>query len=146
MPSTYLCLNVHIVFSTKNRAPFLQPDIIERVHDYLGGTARGLGAIVVRIGGVEDHVHLLLKLRGTHSTSSLVREIKKACTGWIQEFVPGFSWQEGYGAFSVSQERMKGVENYIENQAEHHRTMDFREELIMLYRLAEIEFDPTDLD
>lgn len=100
----------------------------------------------VRIGGVEDHVHLLLKMNATHSVANLVREIKKSSNSWLKERVPEFAWQEGYGAFSVSQERMKGVEKYIRNQVEHHKTMNFREERIMLYQLAGIEFDPEDLD
>jgi len=100
----------------------------------------------VRIGGVEDHVHLLLKMNATHSVANLVREIKKSSNSWLKERVPSFAWQEGYGAFSVSQERMKGVEKYIRNQVEHHKAMNFREERIMLYRLAGIEFDQEDLD
>ena len=107
---------------------------------------RGLGAIPVRIGGVEDHVHLLIKINATHSVANLVREIKKSSNSWMKERVPEFGWQEGYGAFSVSQERMKGVEKYIRGQVEHHKTMDFLEERIMLFRLAEIEFDPNELD
>ena len=146
MKSTYLSLNYHIIFSTKNRHPYLQEFIRDQAHDYLGGTAKGLGAIPVRIGGVEDHVHLLLKLNATHSVAGLVREIKKSSNAWLKQSIPDFGWQEGYGAFTVSQERMKGVEKYVRNQVEHHKTMDYPTERIMLYRLGGIEFDPNDLD
>lgn len=146
MRSTFLSLNVHIVFSTKNREPFLHDDIRDMAHDYMGGTIRGLGGIPVRIGGVEDHVHLLFKYNATNSIAKLVQEIKKSSNSWMKEIIPYFAWQEGYGAFSVSQERMKGVEKYIRSQVEHHKTMSFRDERIMLYRLAGIDFDPDDLD
>ena len=146
MSATFVSLYIHIVFSTKNRHPWLTDKFIARMHDYLGETLRGLGATSIRIGGVEDHVHLLVGIKATHCISELVREIKKASTNWMHEELPTFSWQVGYGVFSVSPERVKGVSKYIDNQAEHHKTMTFVEERIMLYRLAGIDFDPNDLD
>ena len=116
------------------------------MYDYLGGSLRGLGATSIRVGGVEDHVHLLVGIKTTHCISDLVRDIKKASTNWMQDELPAFSWQVGYGVFSVSPERLKGVSKYIDNQVEHHKTMTFVEERIMLYRLAGIDFDPDDLD
>lgn len=114
--------------------------------DYLAGTVSGLNAMPIRVGGMPDHVHILLRMNATTCISDLVREIKKASTNWIRNEVPEFSWQEGYGAFSVSAERISGVVKYIENQEEHHREMTFKDERIMLFRLAKIEFDPDDLD
>lgn len=141
MPSTYLSLNVHIIFGTKNRHPFIA-DLV-RVHEYLGGTARGLGVVPLQIGGVADHVHLLLRLKATHCVADVVREIKKGSTKWFREElgVSDFAWQEGYGAFAVSPERMGGVTRYIENQEEHHRKKSFEEEYVELLRFAGIEFD-----
>ncbi len=146
MRSTYLSLYVHVIFSTKNREPFLTDDIRQRTFDYLGGTIGGLGALSVRVGGMPDHVHLLIRTNAKTSISDLVREIKKSSTNWIRNEVPSFSWQEGYGAFSVSAERLRGVVKYIENQEERHHKMTFEEERIMLFRLAGIEFEPDDLD
>lgn len=146
MSATYVSLYIHIVFSTKNRHPWLTDQFIARMYDYLGGSLRGLGATSIRVGGVEDHVHLLVGIKTTHCISDLVRDIKKASTNWMQDELPAFSWQVGYGVFSVSPERLKGVSKYIDNQVEHHKTMTFVEERIMLYRLAGIDFDPDDLD
>ncbi len=146
MPSTHLCLNVQLVFSTKDRVPNINDEIIADAHAYIGGVCRTLGAIPLQVGGVADHVHILLGIKATHSVANLVQEIKKHSNSWLQERVPGFSWQEGYGAFSVSPERVKGVIKYIQNQEEHHKAMTFEEERIMLLKLAGLDFDPDKLD
>ncbi|MBI1335143.1 MAG: IS200/IS605 family transposase [Armatimonadetes bacterium] len=146
MPSTYASLHVHVVYSTKGRHPSFHPDVIDEVHRYLGGTVNGLGAQSVIVGGVADHVHLLFGMRTTQSVSDLVREVKKASSHWMRERQRDFAWQEGYGAFSVSPERLGGVKKYIENQAEHHQKKSFREEFIELLRYAGIEFDEALLD
>ena len=144
--STYLALNVQIVFSTKHRQPFLNKDIIAPAHAYLGGVIKGLGGVPIQIGGVEDHVHILMGMKSTHSVAYLVQEIKKASGDWIREEIPNFLWQDGYAAFSVSPERLTGVSKYIENQAEHHHVKTFREEYIELLEFAGIAFDPKYLD
>jgi putative transposase len=146
MSKTYYSLNVHVIFSTKKRSPFLQGDLLDRTHRYLVGTINGLGGKALRVGGVADHVHLLFGMKSTDCVATMVREIKKATTNWIREEVPGFSWQVGYAAFSVSPERIMGVTKYIESQQEHHKTLTFAEERIMLFRLANVEFDLDDLD
>lgn len=146
MPATHLSLNVHLVFSTKDRAPVIREDIITDTHAYIGGVARTLGAIPLQVGGVADHVHILLGIKATHSIANLVQEIKKHSNSWVQERVAGFTWQPGYGGYSVSPERVSGVIKYIQNQEEHHKSMSFAEERIMLLKLAGIEFDPDKLD
>ncbi|MBS1728270.1 MAG: IS200/IS605 family transposase [Armatimonadetes bacterium] len=144
--STYLSLNVHIVFSTKNRNPYLQGELQTRAHEYMGGTVRGLGAIPLEIGGVEDHVHLLLRIKATHSISNLVQEIKKASTNRLQEDVRDFAWQGGYAALSDGYSEIAEVTKYIQNQVEHHRKMTFAEERLEILKLAGIEYDPRFLD
>ena len=98
MPSTYLSLHYHLVFSTKNRAAFIAPDWRARLHDYLGGTIRGLGGYPEGVGGVADHVHLLVGLKATHCLSDVMRELKKASSIWVHKEVGlrSFAWQEGY--------------------------------------------------
>ncbi len=146
MPSTYHSLFAHYVFSTKDRHPYFEPEIIQEVHRYLGGTLKGLGAEPLIVGGVEDHVHLLVGFKTTHCLSELVRETKKASTNWLRHEYSDFSWQEGGGVFTVSPERIDQVRKYIAKQAEHHRTKTFREEYIELLRFANIEFDESHLD
>lgn len=144
--STYLSLNIQIVFSTKDRNRYLTDAIRARAFEYIGGIARGLGAIPLEIGGVEDHVHLLLRIRATHSVSHLVQEIKKASTHWLREEIRDFSWQGGYAALSVGYGEVAEVTRYIQNQAEHHRKKTFEEERLEILKLAGIEYDPRFLD
>ena len=146
MPSTYYSLHNHYVFSTKERHPFLDEKIIHQAHEYLGGIIRGLGAKPVMIGGVDDHVHLLIGQKTTHCPADLIREIKKASTDWLRVEQPDFSWQEGYGAFSVSPERLDAVSRYIAKQPEHHAKKTYREEWIELLKYARIEFDESQFD
>ena len=120
--------------------------MLDRMHDYLGGTIRGLGCKSLRVGGTADHVHLLIGIGTKHCVADIVREVKKASTKWAREEIPGFTWQAGYAAFSVSSERLNGIVKYIDGQAEHHHRMTFEVEWVMLFKLAGIEFDPAELD
>jgi REP element-mobilizing transposase RayT len=97
MPSTYLSLHFHLVFSTKRREATLAPEWRSRLHDYLGGTVRGLGGYSDRVGGVADHVHLLVGLKATHCLADFMRELKKASSAWVHEEMGlrSFAWQEG---------------------------------------------------
>ena len=148
MSSTYLSLHYHLVFSTKNREALIAPEWRSRLHDYLGGTVRGLGGFPEGIGGVADHVHLLVGLKATHCLSDFMRELKKASSTWVHEEIGmrAFAWQEGYAAFTVSATAREGVKHYIANQEEHHRAKSFREELVELLNKAGIEYDPKYLD
>jgi putative transposase len=142
--STFLSLHYHITFSTKDRGPLIIPSWRDRLHEYLGGTIRGLAGIPQAVGGVADHVHLLVGLRATHALADFMRELKKAATNWVHEenLEPAFSWQEGYSAFTVSPNVRHHVKGYIARQEEHHRRKTYLEELTMLLKKAEIEFDP----
>ena len=148
MGSTFLSLHYHIVFSTKNRAPLIGASWRSRLHEYLGGTIRGFGGQPEAIGGVADHVHLLVGLRATHCVADVMRELKKASSVWIRDemIVDDFSWQEGYSAFTVSATSCPGVKKYIAHQEEHHRTRTFKEELISMLEQAGVEYDSRYLD
>ena len=148
MGSTYLSLRYHLVFSTKNRDPVISPDWQDRPHEYLGGTLRGLDAFPDGIGGVPDHVHLLVGLKATHRLADVVRDLKRASSNWVHETIGAhkFGWQDGYAAFTVSPTSRDDVRRYIANQAEHHRRKSFREELFEILERAGVEYDPKYLD
>jgi REP element-mobilizing transposase RayT len=148
MPSTYLSLHYHLVFGTKNREPMIDSAWRSRLHEYLGGTTRGLGGFPAEVGGVADHVHLLVGLKATHCLADLMRELKKASSMWIHEAlgVSYFAWQEGYAAFTVSATARESVRSYIVNQPEHHRVRTFREEVIEMLEKTGVEYDPKYLD
>lgn len=148
MGSTYLSLHYHLVFSTKNRIPSIDPGWQERLHEYLGGTLIGLGGFPEGIGGVADHVHLLFGLKATHCFADVVRELKKAATIWVHQEIglKAFAWQDGYAAFTVGAPARGEVRKYIANQENHHRTKTFREELIEMLERAGVEYDPKYLE
>ena len=148
MPSTFISLHYHIVFSTKNRKSFIHADWRDRLHEYLGGTVNGLGGFAQGVGGTEDHLHLLVGLKSTHCLADFMRELKKASSKWVHAEIgmTEFAWQEGYGTFTVSPNAREGVKRYVANQEEHHRKKTFREELIELLNQAGVEYDEKWLD
>ena len=148
MSSTYLSLHYHLVFSTKHRKPLIHDDWRERLHEYLGGSVAGLSGFPQGIGGVADHVHLLVGLKATHCLADFMRELKKASSVWVHEEIGQeiFAWQEGYSAFTVSAPARPGVQTYIANQPQHHRRKSFREELVELLERAGVQYDPRYLD
>ena len=145
MGSTYLSLHYHIVFGTKNRLPLIDGHWRTRLHDYLGGTLRGLGGFPERIGGTADHVHLLVSLKATHCLADIMRELKKSSSVWVHDelAVKQFAWQEGYAGFTVSASALSAVTRYIDNQEEHHRVKSFREELVEMLEKAGVDFNPA---
>src|SRR5712691_5818707 len=133
MSDSYTNLLYHIVFSTKDRRPLITPDYEVRLYDYLGGTIRNMGGISLELNGTEDHVHLLAKLRPDCALSDVLRDLKANATGWMHDVFPSlknFSWQRGYGAFTVSQSDVDAVRQYIARQKEHHQKISFRDEFI----------------
>ncbi|MCE0496861.1 MAG: IS200/IS605 family transposase [Methylacidiphilales bacterium] len=148
MSSTFLSLHYHLVFSTKQREPFIDAPLRPHLHEYLGGTVNGLGARSETVGGTSDHVHLLVELKATHTLSDFMRELKKASSVWIHKESPltTFAWQEGYAAFTVSASVLPEVRRYIETQEEHHRQRSFREELKILLQKSGVEFEERYLD
>jgi REP element-mobilizing transposase RayT len=144
MPGTYSQILLHAVFSTKGRAAFIKPNIQPRLYDYIGGIIRAEKGALYGIGGMPDHVHLLLRWRTDGTIADLMRAVKARSSLWIhQTFADAavFAWQEGYAVFSVSKSAEPDIKHYIENQAEHHKNRDFKEELLALLRAHEVEFD-----
>jgi putative transposase len=143
MSSTHLSLHYHVVFGTKNDEPMIQPPWRRDLHAYLGGIIRTANGIAESVGGVSDHVHLLIGLRATHRLADVLRDLKSVSSGWVHDKIGmgSFAWQEGYGAFTVSAWQRDTVRRYIEQQDEHHRTRTFREEYLELLRRHGVEFD-----
>ncbi len=144
MGNTFNSQLMHCVFSTKERRPFLNYAVRERLFAYMGGIARENGMKAIAIGGVEDHVHILLSLPTTLSVSKAMQLLKGNSSKWIHENFPdqsSFGWQEGYGAFSIGVGDVARTVAYISNQDEHHRKTDFKAELISFLKKHEIEFD-----
>ena len=143
MANTFTSLHYHVVFSTKNREPWLRPEIEQRVWAYLGGIARENEMKALIIGGFENHVHLLLGLPPAMAMSKTVQLIKGGSSIWIKDLqagLSGFGWQDGYAAFTVSKSLVPEVETYIRNQREHHRTKSFEEEYRAFLEKHEIAF------
>jgi putative transposase len=144
MPDSYTNLLYHIVFSTKDRRPLITDLYQPRLYDYIGGTIRGLGGICLELNGTDDHVHVLAKFRPDKSLSDVLRELKANASGWMHDVFPtlkDFSWQRGYGAFTVSQSNVEEVRSYIADQKEHHKKVSFREEFISFLNANQIEYD-----
>ena len=142
MRHTLIWVYVHVVFSTKNRRSWMVKDIQQRLWAYMGGIGRKNGVHALSVGGMADHVHLLLAMPSLVSIGDAVREIKAGSSKWFHERHRRlFSWQEGFGAFSVSASNVPDVIRYIENQEEHHRKIGFQDELRALLRKHEIEWD-----
>ena len=141
LSSVYL----HIVFSTKDRFPFLSEDSARaEVHSFLGGIAKKWNCPPVLVGGVSDHIHILLQLGRSVSQADLIKELKRGSNLWIQERFPQmkkFAWQAGYGAFSVSASNLETVRSYIEKQAEHHARVSFRDEFRAFLEKHGVAFD-----
>lgn len=132
----------HIVFGTKGRQRLINDEFRPRFLQYIGGTFRGLGGIPIEINGMEEHVHVLGKIKPVIALADLVRDLKSNTTKWAkQNGVPEFAWQRRYGAFTVSESQVQIVRKYIRDQQEHHRKFDFRRELETMLRANGIVID-----
>jgi REP element-mobilizing transposase RayT len=142
MPQSLVRNVVHVIFSTKNREPFIIPAISDRLFAYLAGTVNELGCHAIKVGGFTDHVHLLFSLSKTLPICKAVEEIKKSSSKWMKaNGIPQFYWQGGYGAFSVSFSDEADVAGYIDNQEQHHKTKSFQDEFRDFLRKHGIEWD-----
>src|SRR5262245_1299956 len=143
MGSSYHKLCYHWVCSTKYRRRLIRKEWRLRFHQYLGGTVRGLNGVPLKVGGVEDHVHLLVALKPVHRISDFVRELKKAASDWISQIsAEQFYWQDGYSIFSADPDSIDRIADYIERQEEHHRQESFEDELKRLLEKHGIQYDP----
>jgi REP element-mobilizing transposase RayT len=145
MPQSLVQIYAHLVFSTKNRAPYLRdPAFRDRTHAYLAGICKNQDSPAVKIGGVEDHAHILCRLSKTLDVAYLIRELRRDSTNWIHGENPrlaDFHWQNGYGAFSVSPSHVDALVAYIQTQEEHHRRESFQDEFRRLCKKYGMEFD-----
>ncbi len=131
MPQSLASLLVHLVFSTKDREPWLTDAIRDELHAYIGGIVASTVGVLLRAGSVTDHIHLLISHPRTMSPADLVKEIKIGSSKWLKQrdkHFSGFHWQSGYGIFSISPSDRAALEKYIAGQAEHHRKATFKEE------------------
>lgn len=145
MPGTHHQLLYHLIFSTKGRRPYLQPETRQIIFEYLGGTTKGLDGIPLIIGGWLDHVHLLVKLTTQHRLSDFMRDLKAGTSKHFNNTSNAthkFGWQDGYGAFTVGRSQEATVRSYIANQEEHHSKVSFQQEYMQLLELSGAEFDP----
>ena len=144
MANTYTSLYYHIVFSTKNRARFIYPEIEERVWEFIGGIARHHKMTALQIGGIEDHLHALIMAPPTIAPYEIAKYLKGESSLWVKETfgdLPGFGWQDGYGAFTVSKSKLSDVIHYIQKQRVHHQAKSFEEEYREMFDLHGIEYD-----
>ena len=140
---------IHCVWSTKRREPFLSSDLRNRLRPYLGGIARENKIEALAVGGVADHVHMLISLPGRLSVSKALQLLKGNSSKWIHDTFPklhSFEWQEGYGAFSIGISAIDATVRYISDQADHHRTRSFREEFVTMLRRHGLDYDERMLD
>jgi putative transposase len=145
MPQSLAAVYIHLVFSTKDRRPFLRDKPTrEALHSYLGAISKELDCPPILVGGVEDHVHLLARFGRTTTQAEWVKELKRVSNRWLKERghdYADFEWQGGYAAFSVSQSKLPETKEYIARQEEHHRKIGFQDELRAFLRKHEIEWD-----
>lgn len=144
MSQSFYTSYYHCVFSTKERRPFITPELQARLFPYLGGIARENKMKLLAVGGMPDHVHLLLSFHSTLAISKGLQLIKGGSSKWIHDTFlehKQFAWQKGYGAFSIGVNDIERTKDYIENQAEHHTKRDFRQEFLIFLKRNEIEYD-----
>lgn len=142
MAHSFNCVYVHIVFSTKERQPLIPRNLQVKLRHYLGGILKNHGMKSTAIGGMSDHVHILASLSSEVSVSKAVNLLKSNSSKWMRKHEPAFGWQEGYAAFSVSASAVESVVEYIENQAQHHKRRDFKQEYLALLKKHGVEYDP----
>ena len=141
MANNYLSLHFHLVFSTKHRERWINPEIESEVWSYLGGICRAHGVKPMIVGGVEDHVHLLVGMPATLLLSDLMKRLKGESSKWISTKWPmlkEFSWQDGYGGFSIGHSQIGDTVGYIRRQREHHRKFSFEQEYRRFVEVHEI--------
>lgn len=131
MANSFLSLHVHVVFSTKNRERWIHENIENELWSYMAGIIRTHGGKALQIGGMEDHIHILMMIPATIALSDFIKRIKGESSKWLSQSyteMRGFHWQDGYGAFSIGQSQIPQTITYIQNQKEHHRQNTFEQE------------------
>ena len=144
MTHSYRLHYFHLIWSTKQRLSSIAPDVQLRLYPYLGAITRNHSGKLLEIGGMSDHVHLLIELSLLDKFSHFIRDLKASSSQWIHKNFPNlrdFAWQEGYGSFSVSYSALQGVQKYIQNQEQPHINMSFEEEYLKFLKLHHVEYD-----
>ena len=144
MPSSYTNLLYHLVFSAKERRPLITPELSADLYPYLGGIVRQEGGMLLEVGGMPDHVHLVARFRADLAVADMMRVIKANSSKWVNERASravDFAWQTGYGAFTVSGSQLPVVRRYVQRQEEHHRKRTFQEEFVAFLKKHGIEYD-----
>ena len=144
MPQSLSLVIIHVIFSTKERRPFFDPDTRPKFHGYLATVARNAGCEAYRVGGVADHVHLAIRLSRTITIADLVETLKTASSKWVKTLsadLSSISWQRGYGCFSVGPSDLDALRAYIDDQENHHQTRTFQDELRMFLKKYGVEYD-----
>lgn len=145
MSGTFHQLHMHCIFSTKHRHHLILPEYEKRLWSYIIGIGDNKGTPVVAIGGVSDHLHVLVSLPTTVTVATAIKELKGCSSKWMNDkffnSTREFRWQSGYGAFCICKPRMDNVVRYIHNQKKHHERMTFKEELLWFLKTYEIEYD-----
>ncbi len=144
MTHTYRNHHFHLIWSTKNRENLIHQDFQNRLYSYIGGIVRENKGLLLEIGGIANHVHLLIGLESLDQYSEIIRKIKGGSSLWINKEISlptKFAWQEGYGSFCVSYSMLSAVRTYIQNQEEHHKHQTFEQEYLKFLKLHEIQYD-----
>ncbi len=143
MAQTLTSLLVHVVFSTKNRQPWITPEARAPLYRYMGGIARNHRSPMLAAGGVSDHVHLLISLSKNIALAPLVMDLKKDSSKWIKGEIGrrAFAWQDGYEGFTIGQSQVAALERYFERQEAHHRRVTFQDEMRAFFRKYHVAYD-----
>ena len=144
MPQSLSSILIHLIFSTKNREPFISAAVEKELHPYMAKIFRGLKSPSLAIDGTTDHVHILFSLSRVMRIADLVEEVKTESSKWIKTKGPGFGdfhWQRGYGAFSIGQSQVPALKRYIARQKVHHQRVTFQEEYRKFLKSYGIEYD-----
>lgn len=141
MPQSLSSILIHLVFSTKNREPFITETVETELYKYLATVFKACDSPSLLIGGDQDHIHALFSLSRTRTVADVVKEVKASSSKWMKTKVGAFQWQAGYGAFSIGQSGVAGVKQYIAEQKEHHREQSFQDEFRSFCRVYQVEID-----
>lgn len=144
MPQSLAYNYIHFVTSTKHRKPLITPEIQENLYGYIAGICKKLESPAIQIGGIEDHIHILVILSKKISLINFVEEVKKGSSKWMKtqgEQFQNFYWQEGYGAFSVNPREVDVVKKYIQTQKEHHSKKTFQDEYRAFLKQYNVPYD-----
>ena len=142
MPQSLSGILLHLVFSTKNRAPLIDSKVQEELWRYMAGICKACGCMPHRVGGMPDHIHMSCSFSRTITVAKLLEEIKKSSSKWMKtKGVPSFGWQNGYGSFSIAETDLGDLVAYIDGQEQHHRKQGFQDEYREFLRKHNVPFD-----